>query len=83
MMMMMMMIMLLNLLQEQWNVTWEAAVAATKVIQVITGTLAQAVSMTHPQITLANKMAALLPSTQLKRCDIAPMMMIKTWSLNH
>lgn len=62
--------------------TWEAAVAAAKVIQVITGTLAQAVSMTHPQITPANRMAARLPSTQLKRCCIAPMM-IRTWPLNH
>jgi hypothetical protein len=56
--------MILNLLQEQWNVIWEVAVAATEAIQVVTGTPAQAVSMTHPQITtLANKMAALLPST--------------------
>lgn len=83
MMMMIMMIMLLNLLQEQWNGTWEAAVAATKVIQVAAGTLAQAMSMTHPQITLANKMAALLPSTQLKHCYIALVIMIKTWPLNH
>jgi len=59
-------------------VTWEAAVAATKVVPVAAGTLARAQSTTHPQIiTLANMVAALLPSTQLECCYTALILMIK------
>lgn len=60
--------------------TWEAAVAVAKVTQVVTGTLAQVVSMTHPQITLVNKMTALLPSTQL---DIATLLSSRGSKLGH
>jgi hypothetical protein len=72
-------IILIYLLQEQWNATWEAAVAATKVIQVSAGILAQARSMTHRQIiTLANtEVASLLPSTQLECCYTALILMIR------
>lgn len=58
-----------NMLQGQWNVIQEAAVAATKVIPVATGTLGPAVSTTHPQtVTLVDRMNALLPSIHLECC---------------
>jgi hypothetical protein len=77
--------MLLHLLQEQWSVTWEAAVAATKVIQVSAGTLAQAQSMIHLQtITQANMgVVSLLPSTQLQCCYTVLMLVIKTLPITH
>jgi hypothetical protein len=64
-------------------VTWDTAVAAAKVIRVVTGIPALVVSMMHPQITLANKMTALLPSTQLRHHHIAVMRMLRTLPLNH
>jgi hypothetical protein len=68
------------LLQGQWNVIQEAAVAATKVIRVITGILVQAVSTTHPQIViLVERMKVLLPSTHLEHCYTAVIPVINTW----
>jgi len=58
----------------------EAAVAASKVIQVATRTVVQAVSMTHPRIViLEDRMKALLPSTQPEYCYTAVILVIKMW----